>query len=119
MTETAKQEVLPSRDKLRELIFTAAKPQTREIEFFGQLIELRQPPVGEIENMDRSEGKKSTTVTMLVQYAYVPGTNVKVFDETDLEVLRTMPWGPDFSRATNAIMDLTGIDVDGAEKNSK
>lgn len=107
----------PTRDKLRELIFGNGKPASTMIEFFGQTIELRQPSVAEVEKMHADGAKLSSTIDMLVRYAHVPNTEEKVFEIADIEVLSTMPWGPDLTRATNAIAKLTGVDVEGAEKN--
>ena len=78
-TPATTQAVLPSRDKLRELIFNSNQAATTEIQFFGQTIELRQPTVGEIEELNRRREDSSSTIgDILVRYAYVPGTDERV-----------------------------------------
>lgn len=105
------------RQELRDKLFTSAKRESIKITFFGQEIELRQPDVGSIIDDAANPDKKSTSIHMLVDYAYVPGTDEKVFDEADIEVLRSMPWGKDFTTLTGHLRKLTGLEIEEQEKN--
>jgi len=107
-----------SRDELRAAIFANTKPKTLEVEFFGQKLELRQPTVGEVEELQRDESdRKHTAINTLIRYAYVPGTEEKAFDDADIEALRALPWGKDFTNVVTSIAELTGIDIGSGEKN--
>jgi hypothetical protein len=112
-TEPTAQGVL-SRDALRAKIF-GAKPESRTIEFFGGQVELRQPTLGAAMEMRRL-GEEDATVQMLVNYAFVPGTQEHVFEEADAEGIQQIPFGPDMQRLTTAINDLIGVTVEGLEK---
>lgn len=123
MTKEAKEPtavaVPPTRDDIRaKILGYSGKPKSELITFFDQTIELRQPTVGEIEELqNQSEHSKGRTVRTLIRYAYVPGTDEKVFDEADVDGLQELPWGKDFSEVVKAVAKLTGIDIGGAEKN--
>lgn len=114
-------EVLPpvTRDSLRAKIF-AAKNTTRKtikVPFYDAEIELRQPTVGEIEKLTDPETGKTSMVTILIDYAYVPGTDTKMFDVADAEQLTSMPFGSDMAKVADAITELTNVKVKEAEKN--
>jgi len=113
-----------ARDALRAKIFSGetGKPKTKEVMFFGQMIELHQPPVRLILAMknDPDADRASQMIEMVIKYAYVPGTNELIFDEADQSALLDMPFGGDFTRLSTAIAELTDIDFLGekALKNS-
>lgn len=116
-TDQAKPQIV-TRDTLRGNIFNNAKPQSKLVTFFDTEIELRQPSVEEIESMNSENGEQRTSlVDMLIRYAFVPGTNDKMFESGDRETLRSMPFGGDMSGVTRAVSELSGIDISGAEKN--
>jgi hypothetical protein len=108
---------MTTRDDLRNAILNSdqATVQTQVITFFGQQIELRQPTVGQIEKQ-ANNGGNSTLSNMLIEYAYVPGTNDKVFEDTDADTLKGLPFNQDVQAATAAVTKLTGIDVSEAAK---
>lgn len=105
------------RDELRGKIFVEGKPRSKMITFFGAEIELRQPSVNELEKAQAERGTESSMADILIQYAYVPGTDEKVFEIHDLASLKELPFGPDFATLTEAITELTQIDVKAAAKN--
>jgi hypothetical protein len=107
----------PTLDELRTSLFNGVKPDSRIITFFGQQIELRQPTVGEVEDQNRDTTNQRGAADMLVRYAYMPGTNTKIFSIHDVDSLRQLPWGPDFTALTRAIADLSGIQIEEATKN--
>jgi len=108
-----------TRDEIRSKIFSAeaAKPKTKRLLFFGTEVELRQPTIGAILDMQGTEDRKQAIINMMIQYTYVPGTNDPVFELADTETLLAMPWGEDFSRLNEAITELTGVNVEEEEKN--
>jgi len=111
-----------ARDALRAKLFSGetSKPKTKDVIFFGQKIELHQPPVRLILAMknDPDADRASQMIDMVVKYAYVPGTDELVFDDSDKDTLLGMPFGGDFTRLSTAIAELTDIDFLG-EKAAK
>ena len=116
---TAKpKEVVPplTRDEIRAKALQSQKPKSVECEFNGITVELRQPTVGEILDAQEETDRKRAITGMMVRYAYVPGTDERVFEMGDLDALMAMPFGEDYLNLNEAINKLTGINVNEAEK---
>jgi hypothetical protein len=104
----------PSRDEIRAKIF-GAKPECKEIVFFGTTIELRQPALGVI--MEQRENDiREAGVMMLLSNAFVPGTNDRVFEPADEEAIRMLPMGPDLKRLFDTVNVLLGVGAEGLDK---
>ena len=98
-----------SRDEMRAKIF-AAKPKTELVEdFYGTSIELRQPSIA-VALETRNQGEDEAIFTMLLNYAYVPGTEEKIFEREDVEMLRGLPFGPSMTDLMAKVNRLLGID---------
>lgn len=117
-------DVKPNRDAIRSAIFsgTNMKPKSKVIDFFGQSIEIKQLDLNTI--LDFRSGESTTKermVATIISYAFVPGTENRVFEEADKDNLLQMPFGPDFQRLQAAITELTSVDLGTKEatKNSK
>lgn len=113
-----------NRDAIREAMLNA-KPRSKVISIFGQEVELRQSTVGQV--MKEVEGPDGETKAiprdvafahLLINHCFVPGTNEKVFDDTDVDVLRTLPFGPELITLQTAIQELMGLNIEAALKNS-
>ena len=113
-----------SRDTLRANIFGAKNKlrKSKIIDLFGTDIEIRQPTVGEISELAKQASADEGSVGLalaLIQYAYVPGTNEKVFESTDKDSILSFPadtWVDDLNKA---IAEMTGVDLEEARKNLK
>jgi hypothetical protein len=107
---------------LKTRIFSAEKKvfRSKVITFFGEEIEIRQNSIGQflanVDNLVASEGKLG--VTVLINYGFVPGTDLHVFEDTDAESLMSLPYGDDFQRVMTAFNEITGS-VKAETKNSK
>jgi hypothetical protein len=99
----------PDRNDLRSTIFATHAPQSRQVNFFGATIELRQSNLGDILDARDAGDERKAMVTAFIRQAYVPGTDEKVFDEEDVPSLLAMPFGPDFVNILQAIAELTGV----------
>lgn len=112
-----------NRDILRAQIFAAenCKPKSVEVEFFGTTIELRQPNLDTILGFQAGTDRKTQLVDVLLSYAYVPGTNEKVFEEGDRDTLLSMPFNADFRSLIDQVNKLTDLNEEAAsaEKNSE
>lgn len=97
-----------SRDQMRANIFASKQVKIKIVDFFGEKIELRQPVLADIlaaKEKDTQDG----VIGMLVDYAYVPGTDQKVFEPTDRDGLLQLPFGNDFLDVSNALEELTNV----------
>jgi hypothetical protein len=109
---------MATRDELRKTIFKNSKPLSKRVVFFGAEIEMRQPPMKTVLELQQLEDKAAAAAQMIVGYAFVPGTDERVFDEADIDVITQMPFGGDLARINKAISELTDIDILGEEGNS-
>ena len=101
-----------SLDDARASIFATRKPRSVVIEFFGAKLEIRQPRMGDV--IDRAadeETKKLGLVSQLISYAYLPGTDTKVFTPEDVDQLKGLPFEKSFSDLADALVDLMNVDV--------
>lgn len=111
-TETATAtDVQTLRDKMRAEIFSAeqAKIKSEVVEFFGQKIEVRQTTLGQTLEAQSNPDREAAVIDVLINRAYIPGTNTRVFEDTDAEQLKNMPFGIDFVRVSQALETLTGV----------
>lgn len=104
---------------LRQRIIDGAKPKSKIIMFFGEEIELRQPTTGRVLELRRldADNPGQAAAQMIIQYCFEPGTKNLVFEDTDIDIILSMPFGEDMSRMNHAIAGLTDINVEDAEKN--
>lgn len=113
-----------SRKEMRDKIF-GAKPKSEIVEdFFGVPLELRQPTL-EVALSQRDSSEENKLYFMLTEYAYVPGTPERVFGREDIENLKQLPFGPEFSQLMDKVNKLLGVDpaqveaaIKDAEKSS-
>jgi hypothetical protein len=115
-------ELTPNQEKkqsIRNAILGAQKIKTTQIEFFGQTVELRQPTMDFILNMNSEENRARAAAQMIIGYTYVPGTEERVFEDADLESIMALPFGQDVNRLNRAISSLTTLDIPAAEGNSE
>ena len=99
------------RDEMRTKIFASRKPMSEPVTFFGEDIEIRQPNVRTILALSSDDAEGLSSVKMFIGYAYIPGTDIKVFDDEDLEGLTNMPFNEDWMAVNTAIAKMTGVDV--------
>lgn len=108
----------PTRDELRNKIFSAEYTEVKKeyLTFNGVEIELRQPKVSAF--MEQREGEnREFFARFLIDNAYIPYTDEKVFDVADRDSLLEMPMNSSWTNAINAIQVLIDIKVDDKVKN--
>lgn len=105
---------------MKSRIFSAKNKVRRSqvVEFFGEQIEIRQPSLTQMLENDAAdlEDKKFRNAFVLINYAYKPGTDEKVFDVADIDSINDLPYGKDFERVMEAYQLVTGT-VKVEEKN--
>lgn len=118
-TETAVEQSL-TRDSVRAAIFSGKHQLKKKvIDFFGTQIELRQSTLGSV-LVSRDEGDtKAAVVRQLLENAYVPKTDIRVFEDSDADTLLNLPFGVDFIRITEALEELTGVNFREAAARAK
>ena len=103
-----------TRDQIRTAVFADQKPDTRVVRLFGTFVELHQPTLGAILDA-RDEGDERTrTADVFIRYAYVPGTNDRVFQDEDRDLILNWPFTEDLVRIQEIIAELTGVDLQAA-----
>jgi hypothetical protein len=102
-----------TRQQIRDHILGsgAAKPKSELIDLFGMQVEIRQPSLKAMMEAREIEDNNQRIATMIVYYTYVPGTDDRVFEDSDIPEILSWPFGADLTRLNAAITKLTGIDV--------
>lgn len=113
-----KEKVVSARDKIRAQIFTQKKFETKELKIFGVVVEIRQPTLGMILTAQEEANRQLSVMKLLIGYCFVPGTDERVFEDADLDSVMKLPFDEDMMKLNEVIMEMTGIDIAGAEKNS-
>lgn len=117
MTTPGKTEL--TRDQLRSKLLSSHNPKSEILTLFGVEVEFRQPTLDAILSARENDDVKSRTVDMIIQYAYVPGTDERVFEDADREQILRWPFGQDMIKVQQTISKLTGVDVSEAESELK
>lgn len=113
-----------SRNDIRAAMFSQErkKAASEEITLFGEKVELRQPTLAQVNRLARASAndtKVPHVVRVLIEYCYIPGTDEKVFEEGDANMLAEMPSGSWLNDFNTALEKLAGVNVKEAEKNSE
>lgn len=114
------------RKSVRDGIFTnpKMKPARKAVRFMDQDLELRQPTLEQVLSLSQAQTDdpdspiNTQMVQVIIEHTFVPGTDLQVFDNADLETLMKMPFGEDFTRISEAFTELTDIKLEAAVKNS-
>lgn len=100
----------------RDLVGTKLKATSKEVMFHGKKLEIRQPPLDDILGKSFEGNQKQQLVNFIINFAYIPGTDLRVFEDADGPQILKWPFGPDFLGLQEAINDVTGIDIEAAEE---
>ena len=104
------------RDELRTKLLSSHKAKIIPITIFGIDIELHQPSLGDMLNVKEQEDSSERVAGIVIQYAYVPGTDIQIFEEADKVQILKWPFGDDILILQKAVVELTGVDIQAAEK---
>ena len=106
-----------TRDEIRAVLLGKTPlAKTKLITIYGVEVELRQPTLASIMTTREIEKPEVRATEMIIKYAYVPGTDDHVFENTDREAILKWPFGEDLLTLQQAITDLTGLDIDAAKE---
>lgn len=101
---------------MRGKIFASRKRKSVKVTFFDEELEIRQPSVRLLMSMTTEEDKTIAMANMLINYAYIPGTDIKIFDAEDMDQLLAMPFNEDWMAINKAIASMTGVEEEVKEE---
>ncbi len=81
------------RDKIRKAAFKHSLKKDK-FELNGQVIEIKQLAVGQLETLrDKAKTDSDLGYFSIVESCFVPGTDIKIFGEEDIEGMKKCPVG--------------------------
>jgi hypothetical protein len=125
---TSKQELLSStatpvpakplsKDDIRAAILgSAGRYRRTKVSVNGVQVEIRQPSMAAMMAAEAQSTVQNLFLSILLNYAYVPDTDEKVFDDTDEEVLRQLGFSGDVQAVLDAFQEVTKISTKEAEQ---
>jgi len=117
MTKKEAKKPALNRQQLRaQLLGNAPKPARTALSLFGADIELMQPTLRAILDVQDIEDTKERSTDMIIRYACVPGTDERIFESADKDMILSWPFTNELVDLQMAIAKLTGVDVEEAEK---
>jgi hypothetical protein len=110
------------RDKVRSQVFSSDVFKRESVEAFGTTIDIRQTTLGRVLELQEklSEDRKVAIGLAFLEFCYVPGTDTRLFDDADLDMVLGLPFGEDFQKVQDVINKLMGVsdkDIKEAEGN--
>lgn len=121
VTEALKASPTTARDTIRASIFAAKNREGKRavVNFFGTDIEIHQPSVGDINRYSEQLGAGDSIpfAEVLINYAYVPSTETKVFESGDIDTLNELPFNEDIQKVISIVEGFTNVSPKEAEKN--
>lgn len=100
---------MTTREMIRNKVFAEKHNRVEIVNFFGADIEIRQMILADIISAQASTDRESAIIDTLVKYAYVPGTDEKVFEDTDADALKQLPFDGSFVALSEAMERLVKV----------
>lgn len=118
---TEKLEVQSPRDALRAKLFSSENARFKRVplHFKGVDLEVQQPNLEQVAELWAQTSGNARAIFALVMLAYIPGTDTKVFEAEDFDVISAMPYGPEMTRVHEILGGFITGDLKEAEKNSE
>jgi len=106
-----------TRDEIRaQLIGTRHEAKRERVTLFGVEVDLRQPTLASILDAREEDDERTRTTDVFLNYAFVPGTDERVFEEGDRDAILNWPFTEELMEVQIVIARLTGIDLADAEE---
>lgn len=108
---------MSGRDDIRAAFF-GIKTRSLTVNVAGVDIEVRQPSVKDVMSGATKQGTDNSNiiVKVLIDQCFIPGTDEKVFEETDMDALMATPFGKDWQLLNDAINKLSDLSTVMAEQ---
>jgi hypothetical protein len=85
-------------------------------------IEVREPTVARMQEMGAQTAVPNSEkmIALVIDHAYIPGSDEKVFEPEDADVIRNLPYRADFSPLLEKVMELGDMisKIEAAKGNS-
>lgn len=109
------------RDQLRAKVFSSENTvfKRKALTYKGAELEIKQPSLEEVTGMFDQPDSTSRAIYLLIHLAYIPGTDERVFEDTDFDTLKAMPYGPEMTDIQDMISEFFRGNAKEAEKNSE
>ncbi len=107
------------RDEIRAKVFASSNTVTEVLDVYGTQIELKPPTLGALMDAQDAPDTKTSVARMIIEYSYVPGTQIRVFEEADIDSILDLRFGEDLRKMQAAITRLSGVDMDQAKEDIK
>lgn len=120
MANTTESTSAPNRDSIRNKIFSQKNTELKKIPvpFNGEILEFRQPSIEMIASLRDSGSEDSNFLAVcLINFCFIPETDIKVFDESDYDRILKMPYGQSWNAAVTAISEVLDLRVEEKVKN--
>jgi hypothetical protein len=98
-----------SRDMIREAVMNS-KAEEQLITAFGVQIAVRTPALRDLMQYRDMQNDENLIARAIVNNCYVPGSNDRIFEDTDVEVLSGLAYNSDMKKLNNAIQNVLGDD---------
>lgn len=108
-----------SRTELRAMMFSPEKTIAHRIslDFNGVPLEWQRPSIQEMQEHQDAGKDRNFMVSLLISYSYVPGTEEKVFEDSDYATIMGMPYSEEYGTAVGTIVKALNLKVDEKVKN--
>ena len=106
----------PTRDEARAILLNTRKLRRIPIVLNEVDLELQQPTIAQISTLQELDSHNRLART-IINYTYLPGTDMQPFEEADLEAIKNMPYTPEIMRIQEIVTNFLMGDVKAAEKN--
>lgn len=110
--------IILTRDQIRAAMFESehALAKAIPIQYLGADLEWRNPTIRQMQEL-RDQEDKNFMVLLLIGYTFIPGTDEKIFEDTDYDRLVDMPIHGDFQKVVNTIAATIDLNVEEKVKN--
>lgn len=100
-----------SKSDIRGKLLSARSRETRIVKFNGVEIELKQQSLQKILGVANNDKLTplDRSILSFIDHAYYVGTDERIFDATDVDVIKSLPFGRDWMDVQKAINDLSGF----------
>ena len=98
-----------SRDDIRTAVLDS-KGDTELVSFRGVQIEIRSPALEDLVQYRNASEDDTVMARAIVQNCWVPGTQERVFDETDIPAIMKLKLNADMRRLNKTLTRILGAD---------
>lgn len=107
--ETTQTSALSPRDAIREAVLND-EAASEIVSYSGFDIEIKYPSLADLLMYRDAQNDDNIMARAIINNCYVPGTDTRVFEDADVELLMQKKFTPDMRRLNKAINKILGGD---------